>query len=146
MATPWFAHGTLLQREALPMGSDVWETIALVTSIDGPGFRIEELETTSHDSVSAFREYIAGLADGGEITSEVRFDPTDQTHDGQTGLFADMLNRTKRNWRMQFPTTPTTRLTVPAFVRDFPVSAPFDGVLSATVTLRVSGAPSLVSV
>jgi len=137
-----FGKGTLLQRETAP-ASGVYETIAECKTISGPGLEADEIDVTNQDSSGSLREYLRGLINPGEITTEVNFDPNDSTHDGSTGMFADLLAGTVRNWKIVFPTTPTATLAFTAFVKSFPLTAPVDNVLSASLTLKVTGLPTL---
>ncbi len=142
MAAKTFGKGTLLQREDSP-ASGTYTTVAQVKSISGPTLESEEVDVTNHDSSGSFREFIGGLIDGGEITGELVFDPNDATHDGATGLFADLQARTVREWRIRIPTTPTVDIIFDGFVKAFPMSFPFDAAITANFTIRVTGAPTM---
>ncbi len=137
-----FGKGTLLQREDSP-ASGTYTTVAQIRTIDGPTLDGEEIDVTNHDSSGNFREFIGGLIDAGEISGELLFDPNDSTHDGATGLFADLVARTEREWRIVIPSSPSQTLTFDAFVKSFPLSFPFDGAITSSFTLRVTGAPVL---
>jgi len=142
MSNATFGKGTLLRRETAP-GSGVYETIAECKTISGPGTDADEIDITNQDSVGAVREFLRGLINPGEITTEVNFDPNDATHDGSTGCFADLLAGTVRSWRVVFPTTPTATLQFTAFVKGFPMTSPVDNVLTASLTLKLTGLPTL---
>lgn len=136
------AFGTLLKigDAATP---EVFTTIAEVTSIGGPKLAQDTIDVTSHSSTSGWREFIGGLLDGGEVTLTVNFVVTGATHSYTSGLIHDMVNRTKRNFQLVFPDTGSTTWTFAALVATFEPTEPIDGALTASVTLRVSGVPTL---
>lgn len=136
------AFGTLLKigDAATP---EVFTTIAEVTSIAGPKLALEALETTNHSSTDGWRERIGGLLDAGEVTFEINFEPTASTHAYGTGLIKDMVNRTKRNFKVVFSDTGATTWTFTALVTAFEPSMPFDDKLTASVTLQITGKPTL---
>ena len=120
------AYGTLLKRGAT--------TLAEVTNLSGPGLSLDPLEMTSHDS-GGDREFIGGLLDGGEVTAEINFMPGNATH---KQVIADMKARTVTTWSVVFPDTSTWSFS--AFPTAFEPSAPVDGKLAASITLKVTGA------
>ncbi len=119
------AYGTLLKRGAT--------TLAEVTNLSGPGLSLDPLEMTSHDS-GGDREFIGGLLDGGEVTAEINFMPGNATH---KQVIADMKARTVTTWSVVFPDTSTWSFS--AFPTAFEPSAPVDGKLAASITLKVTG-------
>jgi len=136
------AYGTLLKTG--DGGSpETFTTIAEVTNIGGPSLKLDAIEATSHDSTEGWREFIGGLLDGGEVTFDVNFIPTNATHDASTGLVADMVARTHRNFELVFPDTSETTWSFTALVTNFQSNEPVDNKLSASVTLKVSGQPTL---
>lgn len=119
------AYGTLLKRSGT--------TLAEVTNLSGPSMNVDPLEMTSHDS-SGNREFIGGLFDGGEVTAEVNFMPGNATH---KQVIADLKARTISTWSIVYPDASTYSFS--ALVTGFEPSAPVDGKLSATITLKVTG-------
>ena len=135
------AFGSLLQRGngATP---EVWTTIAEVTNISGPSLSHEVIDVTSHSSSGAFREKVGGLLDGGEITLDLNFVPAGATHkEAVGGLLYDMTARSVNNYKLIFPDT--TYWIVPALVTNFTPDMAVDGKLGASVTITVSGEPTL---
>lgn len=136
------AFGTLLQIGD-GGGTESFTTIADVKDISGPGFTLDTKETTTHSSSGGWREFAPGLKDGGEVTMDINFQPTNATHSYSTGLVKDFNNRTLRNFRIVFPDAGTTTWTFAAYVTNFEPNAPVDDFLGASVTLKISGAPTL---
>lgn len=54
-------------------------TPASVTSITGPGVSADTIDVTAMDSPNAFKEYIGGLLDGGEVAIEANMIKADFT-------------------------------------------------------------------
>lgn len=125
------AYGTLLKRGAT--------TLAEVTNISGPNLSVDPLEMTSHDSAGD-REFIGGLMDGGEVTCEVNFLPANATH---KQVIADMKARTVTTWSIVWSDGSSSTYSFSAFPTAFEPSAPVDGKLAASITLKVTGAVSV---
>ena len=136
------AFGTLLKIG--DGGSpESFTTVAEVSSIGGPTLSLDPIDVTSHDSTGGWRQFVGGLLDGGEVSLEINYDPVGATHDASTGLIADMVARTLRNFQLVFPDTGNTTWTFAALITAFEPSEPIDDKLSASVTLKVSGQPTL---
>jgi len=130
------AFGTLLKRNGT--------TIAEVTDITPPELGRDDIEVTHHQSPAAWREFIKGLKDAGEVSFTINYIPTNSTHNAGTGLLADLANNaTIDTWTLVFPDTSATTWSFPGFVSKFSSKAPIDDKLSADVTLKVSGQPTL---
>lgn len=124
-------------------GTEVFTTIAEVRDISGPGLKLNLEESTSHSSAGGWKESIGTILEGGEVSFEINYDPAGATHNATTGLIRDMVNRTKRNFKVVFPNGGSTTWTFGAFVTGFEPDAPVQGKLAAKVTLEISGQPTL---
>lgn len=136
------AYGTLLLRGDANT-PEVFTEIAEVTNISGPAWALDALEMTNHES-SGDREFVGGLIDGGEITLECNFIPTDTTQGLDGGVLDDLTTRTSHNYQLQFSDSlvdPTVYEFV-AFPTAFEPGAVVDGKLGASVTFKVTGAIS----
>jgi len=123
--------GTLLKRNGT--------TIAEARNITGPNITLGTAEATHHTSTGAFKEYIATVLDGGEISFEINFLPVDATQSFAAGLGADMLARTFQAFSLVLTDTGAMTVTFSAYVTGFQLTAPLDGKLTANVTLKISG-------
>lgn len=143
MPGPYSSFGTLVQ-----MGDggspEVFTTVGQVLDIDGPEFSTDTEETTNQSSAGAFEEFIATIKRSGELTFDVNFDPDDATHNQTTGLVAAYQNRTLKNWRVLMPTNPARRWDLKGIVTGMGMTAPVAGVLRSSVTIKISGQPTLV--
>lgn len=137
MANGISAFGTLLKRNGT--------TVAEVTDIGGPGMSREDIDMTHHQSPNRWREFAKGLKDGGEVTFTINYIPTNATHNVATGVLADFANDTTVDtWSLVFPDGGATTWSFPGFITDFEPAAPIDDKLAADITIKISGAPTLV--
>lgn len=140
------AFGTILAREGNTPGTFV--AIANIADISGPGLSRETIDVTAHDSPNGYRQHVGGLKDGGEVSFDVNYDPL--VHDT---LVADLdltASGGAKNWKVTFPkstgqTTAGNTWTFAAIMTAFEASAPIGDKLSATVTLKISGKPTLAA-
>lgn len=131
------AFGTLLKLAAA--------TVAGVTNISGPGLTLETIDVTNHSSTSAWREFVGGLKDGGEISLDIVYDPAAATHKNASGGLLYLLDqRTSGSFSIVFPDSGNTTWSFTAFVTSFEPGAPVADGLTASVTLKITGAPTLV--
>ena len=137
------AFGTLLRIGDGVTPIENFTTVTEVVEISGPNLSLNTADATSHDSPGGWRERIATILDNEEITFSINYIPTDATHDAGTGLIADMVARTLRNFEVIFPDVGTTTWAFSAFITSFQPTEPHDNKLSADVTLTPSGQPTL---
>lgn len=132
------AFGTQLQRGD---GADpeVFAAIANVTDITPPGIERETLDVTAHDSPDAWREFVGGLKDGGEVELELNYDPRE--HDS---LIADFEDKVPRNYKVVWPGT-LGDWAFAAILTGFESEAPHDDKLAASATFKVSGKPTITT-
>lgn len=136
--------GTLLKIGDGGSPTEVFTTIAEVVSITGPSLGLDTADATNMDSPGGWEEHIGTVLRSGEVGLDLNFHPTEATHrDASGGLLNDMKNKTVRNFELHFTDAGATVWTFAALVTGFEVSAPHDDRLSATVTLKLSGAPTL---
>ena len=138
------AFGTLLQIGDGAAPAEGFATIFEVRDISGPSLASDTVDVTSHDSTGGWEEHVATILRSGEVTFDVNYEPTETTHDATTGLLGDMVARTLRNFQLVFPDGLTTTWEFSAFVTGFAPSEPVAGELSASISLKLSGQPTLV--
>lgn len=121
-------------------GTEVFTTIAEVTSVKGPSEKAAQIDATSFDSTGM--EYISGLSDSGEVTFDVNFVGSDAQ---QQGLRTDLRAGTVRNFRLilnDHLTTPTT-VAFAAIVTAAPeLNIGVNQVVKGSCSLKVSGTPT----
>ncbi|MCL5995493.1 MAG: phage tail tube protein [Chloroflexi bacterium] len=137
------AFGTLLKIGDGGTPTETFTTVAEVTDIGGPELSLETIDFTHHSSPGGWRQFLPGLKDGGEISFSINFIPTNATQGHATGVLGDLDDRTQRNFQLVFPDAGSTTWTFPALVTKFAPKAPIDDKLSADITLKVAGQPTL---
>ncbi len=123
----------------------VWNTndVVEMLTISGPNQSMDTIEVTSHDSADAFKEFIAGLKDGGEVTFAGNFIKTDA--DGQISMHTDFQAGTKRDWVIKMPgwTASAPQFSGSGLLTAFDVDFPHGDKISVSGTIKVSGKPVL---
>lgn len=117
---------------------EVFTAIGNSTNIEGPGIERETIDVTAHDSTEAWREFLGGLKDGGEVSVDLNYDPA--KHDT---LVADFDDDAPRNYQLVFPDSASTTWSFQAILTEFNPEAPHDDKLAASLTFKVSGKPTL---
>ncbi len=123
--------------------TEVFATIAELKSVSGPTMSADVLETTTHNTPTPFKRYTSGLIDGGEISLELNFNPSEPSHGATAGIVYLMVNRIMRNWQICFPDDANTVWQCPVIVTSFEVNADPADLLMASVTGKVAGPPIL---
>lgn len=136
------AFGTFLKR-GNGASPEVFATIAEVSSISGPSITLETIDVTTHSSGEPWRQFVGGLLDGGEVSFDINFIPTNATHGYSAGLLKDMTDRTQRNFQLVFPDNLATTWAFTGLVTAFECSEAIDDVIKASVTVKLSGKPTL---
>lgn len=117
------------------------QAVAEITKISGPSISVDMLDVTVHGSTDSFREFIAGLRDGGEVTIEGKFHSGDT--DGQIAFITDMTAGTSRTAVITGPTAAAFTWTFTGLGSAFSIDEPHDAELTFTATIKVSGKPVL---
>lgn len=118
--------------------------VAEVLTVNGLSVKQDTVDVTSHASTSNWREYIATLKDAGEVSLELNYVPTETTHKNASGGLLYLLAQgTKQAFSIVFPDSGPTTWTFDGFVTSFSPSAPHDGKLGLSVTIKATGAPTL---
>lgn len=140
------AFGTIL---AYGDGENVetFTKIGQMKDISGPNMSRDTIDVTNHDSPGGYREFLASIRDGGEITFAVEYDPGDSTHDQDTGLLYLFGLDVRTNFQLIFPVESDNGYwgyTFSGLVTVFFPKEPVDGSITADITIKVGGAVTLV--
>lgn len=117
-------------------GGEAFTLVAGIKDIKGPARSRSFTDVTSHDSTGGYREFIPSLKEGGSVSCEGHYAPTDAQH---TGLNTDYENGVLRNFQVVFPTTPNKTFSFAAYVENFEVGAPLEGAIPLSFSLKISG-------
>ncbi len=140
VSTAIAAWGTLLKvgDGATP---ENFTTILQVQDLTPPAPTLLMEDATTHSSVDGWVEDRPTNLDMGDCSFGIMYVPTESTHDAGTGLLADLVAQTRRNFQLLYPDTTTWSFS--AYVTKFTPKAPAKGLLRADVVLNVTGKPTL---
>ena len=127
------SYSTTLKRGA--------NTIAEVSSITGPKPSRNAIDVTHLNSPDTYKEFIAGMKDGGEVSIEANFYPGDTN--GQIGLRDDFEAGTIQDFTVTFPTSTGTTWTFKGLVTEFGTDAPLDDKLPFSATIKITAKPAM---
>jgi len=116
-------------------------TIAEVKDVKGPAIKTDIVDVTNQSSPGGYEEKIPTLHRSGAVTFDCHFIPGDATHDASTGLLQAYADRSLDDYTLDLQNGHQWAFN--AFVVGFDSTAPVAGVLTAAVTLEVSGPPVL---
>ncbi len=118
----------------------VGTAIAQLTSISGPSISMEPIDVSHHQSADRAREFVAGMIDGGEVTVEGNLTSANSA----AALLTLMANGTLTNdATIAFPDPPNLTWTFDCLVTAVSTEAPYEGKISFSATLKISGLPDL---
>jgi predicted secreted protein len=141
-------HQNLFQIFDTAASPDTWVTVAEVTNITPPQFARDAVDATHTESPEAWREFIPGLKDAGEMSCELNLAPDTATMDLALAQFnSDTLTQARilfADGTQTGPSPTCSRFTCSGVVTGFPLAAPMDDKMSATITLKISGKPTFV--
>ncbi len=121
-------------------GTGVWDTIAEINSITGPGMTRDVIDTTALDTTGGYRTFITGFRNPGTVVLAMNF-----TRDSYETMKDDFENNTEQNYEIVLPDDDTTTLEFVGLVTELPLTIPPDDKISADVTIQISGQVTLES-
>ncbi len=149
MPAAYASYGSLLQMGDGASPTEAFTTIAGVKDISGPATNRDLEEVTSHSSPNGFEEFVPTIKRSGEVSFDLNFDPTLATHGtATTGLAGKVNSDVPTNFRLVFPRIGVNgyRWAFSGYVTGFDTSAPVAGVAGASVTIKITGSPTLAAV
>ena len=129
MTAPIQSFGTTISFAGTAIGH--------VEDIAGPGETAESVDITNHDSPSAYREKVAVILDGGELTFDIIYDSSA----GQDAARAAFEARTTGAVLVTWPDGGTA--TFQGFFSNWDWATPKVGVLRASLGITVAGAVTI---
>lgn len=118
-------------------------TIAEVRDISGPEVKTDLHEVTNQSSPGGFEELIPTIRRSGEVTFPVNFIPANPTHNATTGLWADTVNKTQRNFRLYLNNAANNYIAFAGYIVAMKMAAPVAGVLTGDITIKPVGQVTL---
>lgn len=118
-------------------GGTTFTDVAEVTNIDLLNIKADIIDTSSNDSPNGYREKLGGLKDGGSLSMAINYDPA--LH----GTILANVGGKPIKHKVTLTDAGPHIVAFDAIINTLQAKAPFDGKLEATVTLEVSGEPTI---
>jgi predicted secreted protein len=144
------AYGTLLgvstgmSSLSLTTMPSTWDYIGQLTNISGPSVAVDSIDVTSHDSTGGYRQFVAGLIDGGDLSLEGNL--------LTAGAGDELLDlaETRENicFYVKFPTAAGSTGWAWLFagaVNGLETQAPHDGKIGFTASIKLTEQPFMTS-
>lgn len=120
--------------------SGTWENLAQIKSITGPGMSRGTSDTTALDTSGGYKTFIGAFRDAGTISLAMNF-----TRDTYEQMKDDFEDSATKNYEIVLPDDETTTLEFEGLVTELPLTIPTDDVITADVTIKISGEVTLDS-
>lgn len=118
------------------------EEVASLNNIGGVEITVDTVDVTTHDSEGAFKEFIAGLLDAGEVSIAGFYDY--ENTNGQIAMVADCTAREVKLAEIVFPASTGTSWAFQGLITNIKVGdTPTDDGIPFSATIKVSGKPVL---
>lgn len=121
------------------------EVVAGVKTLTGPSISMETLDITSHGSTAPWKEFCAGLRDGGEVKVEGNFK---NGATANSSMLTFLNSGDVKSVTFEMPATSDaahgSTWTFDALVTAYELTDPYDNLMTFSCTLKVSGQPTLV--
>ena len=131
------AFGTALAYETTTPGT--YQAVANITNVKPYQLKADVVDVTSHDSPSDYREKLVGSLDAGQCQLDLNYDPAATTH---IWFATEFAAKASHNYKITWPGG-TKTATFAAYITGLSPEAPFDGKLTASVTLEITGPVTL---
>lgn len=132
-----FGLGTELRVDI----SAVMTVVPWVQNITGPDETFDVIDVTTHSSSGGYREFITGLADGGELTATINWHDDEAAH---TALQEALVNRELTAFQLFWPGYDTNNLAdFDGYVTGLSRSSPTDAQITRDLTIKITGPVSV---
>ncbi len=134
----FIGYGSVVEM-ADPAAPTIFTYLSESKSITLPSDATDQVDATHMQSPNRTKEFIPGIVDAGEFSFESNYVPG-----SATDVALEAAKGKTRIVRVTFPNG--RQLIFNAFVLNYDKTLPMDDVATATVTFKVSGAPTLTGV
>jgi predicted secreted protein len=114
----------------------VWESLAEVNSITGPGMSRDPIDVTSLDSIGGYREFITGFRSAGTLSLTMNF-----TRSSFDKMMADFESDLASHYEIILPDVENTTIEFEGLVTECPLTIPTDDKVTVDVTIQITGQP-----
>lgn len=140
MSDKYAAKGATIEHGGAASGAESYAAIDAVQALGVPSDTADLLDASSHDSPSGRKEYVNGLIDSDDLSISIIYDSADAVHE----LLRAAAGGVAQHFRITLngPASNTIH-TFDALVTGFNIDLPHDGLTTATVTLKRTGADAV---
>lgn len=118
-----------------------WNTVGQIRgNLGPPSDNVQLIDVTTHDSTGARMEYVTGLIDSDEMSFELVLDPADTHHEYLRANVGSAVS-----FRITLTDTGAQTHSFSAIIMGFTPTGTHDGHLGANVTLKRTGATTVVA-
>lgn len=129
------SHGTAIN---IALAVPILEVIKL----GGPGMKADMKEATNMGSPNTYKEFIAGLREGGDVTLEGNYIPKENTN-SQVTLRTDFEGGVLSFWALALPLAGSGVFMFQGYCMGITPAIPLDDRITFTASLRITGKPVL---
>lgn len=131
------AHGTTIEHGGAASGTASYSDIIQVQSLGIPSDTADELDVTSHSSTGGRKEFVNGLIDTDDLSISLIYDAADSVH----AALRAAAGGAAQHFKITLPDVGSNNIhTFDALVKSFAIDLPHDGVQTATMTIKRTGA------
>ncbi|QBF32145.1 phage tail tube protein [Thalassococcus sp. S3] len=112
------------------------ESVGEVTSIGPPSLSRDTIDATHMESPGKWREFIAGLKDGGEVSCDIQSKPSTAAYQA---MVADFDNDDPVAYAIEFPDG--SKWSFSAFITGMETSDPLEDKIETSATFKITGQP-----
>lgn len=139
MSIAIIATGTQWQLGSTSGSGGSFTRIPEISRLTAPSIKFDLNDVSSHDSEDGYREWLPGFKDGDNVTGEANWVPSNSIDQD----VRDAANGAElRGHRLIFPDISDNTLDFNAYITDLSLTANAGEPLKATITAKVTGAPS----
>ncbi len=120
--------------------SESFTAIAEVTNVTFDGITRDQIDVTNLDSVSGYREKIAGFRDPGTVTLDMNW-----TLDTFDDFLVDFESDDTVNYQLVMPDTGATTFNLTGLATSLGMVTPTDDRISSSVTITLTGPITITS-
>jgi hypothetical protein len=132
-----FGNGAVLQ-----MGLTTTTTVSEINNIKLPGFDSKEIDVTTHNNTTRFKDYIKGLIDAGTMKIDGNMNYTDYGT-----IYAAAVTTSMYTITITVPTSPSvTKWTCQGFIKGLDCEAPAEDKIKFSADIKITGKPTLTQV
>ncbi|WP_136441633.1 phage tail tube protein [Pacificoceanicola onchidii] len=115
-------------------------TVGEVISITPPSISRDVVDATHMSSPEGWREFIAGLKDGGEVSVQIQSKPSTPAY---AAMLADFDSDAAVTYSIDFPDGSSWTFT--AFITGFEGEDPLEERITSTATFKITGKPTFAT-